>query len=175
MSCREAVARWSAGARVGRRVVVGGVAVVASAAPRSFRVESSQRAHTVALTRTRTAQRTENDDDDDDVPLFPSPTSSLAPCHPHQMLQSRDSLLPPNSSMDPTSASSSSTLGKSQPSPHLTPTHADPGAGHRWNDAVITPLVKGTIDTLMASGVKRENIVVETVPGSYELPMACAR
>lgn len=105
----------------------------------------------------------------------PLPHLILAPCHPPQMLQSRDSLLPPNSSMDPTSASSSSTLGKSQPSPHLNPTHADPSAGHRWNDAVITPLVKGTIDTLMASGVKRENIVVETVPGSYELPMACAR
>lgn len=40
---------------------------------------------------------------------------------------------------------------------------------------MITPLVNGTIETLMASGVKRENIIVETVPGSYELPMACAR
>lgn len=28
---------------------------------------------------------------------------------------------------------------------------------------------------MLASGVKRENIVVETVPGSYELPTACAR
>lgn len=28
---------------------------------------------------------------------------------------------------------------------------------------------------MLASGVKRENIVIETVPGSYELPMACAR
>jgi 6,7-dimethyl-8-ribityllumazine synthase len=28
---------------------------------------------------------------------------------------------------------------------------------------------------MLASGVKRENIVIETVPGSYELPMACSR
>ncbi|GAA5882891.1 hypothetical protein JCM16303_006631 [Sporobolomyces ruberrimus] len=45
----------------------------------------------------------------------------------------------------------------------------------RWNADVITPLVEGTIETMMKSGVKRENIVVETVPGSYELPMACSR
>ncbi|GAA5990027.1 hypothetical protein JCM5350_003414 [Sporobolomyces pararoseus] len=45
----------------------------------------------------------------------------------------------------------------------------------RWNADVITPLLQGTIETMMKSGVKRENIVVETVPGSYELPMACSR
>lgn len=46
---------------------------------------------------------------------------------------------------------------------------------YRWNDAVITPLVKGSIDTMVSQGVKRDNIVVETVPGSYELPLACSR
>ncbi|GAA6060659.1 hypothetical protein JCM10212_001215 [Sporobolomyces blumeae] len=45
----------------------------------------------------------------------------------------------------------------------------------RWNADVITPLVNGTIETMVKSGVKRDNIVVETVPGSYELPMACSR
>ncbi|GAA6017270.1 hypothetical protein JCM11491_000612 [Sporobolomyces phaffii] len=45
----------------------------------------------------------------------------------------------------------------------------------RWNADVITPLVQGTIETMVKSGVKRDNIVVETVPGSYELPMACSR
>lgn len=45
----------------------------------------------------------------------------------------------------------------------------------RWNDSVISPLVQGTIDTMVSKGVKRDNIVVETVPGSYELPTACAR
>lgn len=46
---------------------------------------------------------------------------------------------------------------------------------NRWNMPVIEPLVKGTIDTLMKSGVKAENIVVENVSGSYELPAACSR
>ncbi|GJN90437.1 hypothetical protein Rhopal_003448-T1 [Rhodotorula paludigena] len=45
----------------------------------------------------------------------------------------------------------------------------------RWNESVIQPLVEGAIETMIKSGVKRENIVVETVPGSYELPMACSR
>lgn len=45
----------------------------------------------------------------------------------------------------------------------------------RWNDAIISPLVQGTIDTLVSKGVERDNIVIETVPGSYELPTACAR
>lgn len=40
---------------------------------------------------------------------------------------------------------------------------------------VIEPLVKGAIETLMQSGVKPENIVVENVSGSYELPAACSR
>jgi len=42
----------------------------------------------------------------------------------------------------------------------------------RWNDAIISSLVSGTIAKLQAQGVKRENIVVKTVPGSYELPFA---
>jgi len=42
----------------------------------------------------------------------------------------------------------------------------------RWNDAVISALVEGTISKLKAQGVKAENIVVKTVPGSYELPFA---
>ncbi|GAA5936212.1 hypothetical protein JCM1841_007036 [Sporobolomyces salmonicolor] len=45
----------------------------------------------------------------------------------------------------------------------------------RWNADVISPLVDGAIETMLKSGAKRENIVVETVPGSYELPMACSR
>ncbi|KAK9896612.1 Lumazine synthase [Cystobasidium minutum MCA 4210] len=45
----------------------------------------------------------------------------------------------------------------------------------RWNMPVIEPLVKGAIETLVKSGVKTENIVVENVSGSYELPAACSR
>ncbi|SCV74851.1 BQ2448_7880 [Microbotryum intermedium] len=44
----------------------------------------------------------------------------------------------------------------------------------RWNDTIISSLVNGTVQKLLSNGVKRENIRIETVPGSYELPMACA-
>lgn len=43
----------------------------------------------------------------------------------------------------------------------------------RWNDVVISALVDGCIKKLKEQGVKSENIVVKTVPGSYELPFAC--
>lgn len=42
----------------------------------------------------------------------------------------------------------------------------------RWNDVVIKALVDGTVAKLKAQGVKEENIVIKSVPGSYELPFA---
>lgn len=45
----------------------------------------------------------------------------------------------------------------------------------RWNMPVIEPLVKGALETLVSQGVKPENIVIENVSGSYELPSACSR
>ncbi|BEJ15083.1 hypothetical protein CspHIS471_0408500 [Cutaneotrichosporon sp. HIS471] len=45
----------------------------------------------------------------------------------------------------------------------------------RWNDDVIKALVQGAVDKLKALGVKEENIVIKTVPGSYELPFACKK
>lgn len=45
----------------------------------------------------------------------------------------------------------------------------------RWNDEVIKALVNGAIEKLKAQGVKDENIVVKSVPGSYELPFACKK
>ncbi|WVQ81519.1 6,7-dimethyl-8-ribityllumazine synthase [Cryptococcus sp. DSM 104549] len=45
----------------------------------------------------------------------------------------------------------------------------------RWNDAVIKALLAGTIKKLKEQGVKEENIVVKSVPGSYELPFACQK
>ncbi|KAL7420272.1 lumazine synthase [Cryptotrichosporon argae] len=45
----------------------------------------------------------------------------------------------------------------------------------RWNDAVIRALVDGAVSKLRAQGVKEENIVIKTVPGSYELPFACKK
>lgn len=45
----------------------------------------------------------------------------------------------------------------------------------RWNKSVIDALVAGAISKLKESGVKESNIVVQSVPGSFELPLACAK
>ncbi|KAH8905552.1 6,7-dimethyl-8-ribityllumazine synthase [Coniochaeta sp. PMI_546] len=45
----------------------------------------------------------------------------------------------------------------------------------RWNDSIIQPLLEGTKAKLLACGVKESNIVVESVPGSWELPIAVQR
>ncbi|MCJ1350521.1 MAG: hypothetical protein MMC33_000502 [Icmadophila ericetorum] len=42
----------------------------------------------------------------------------------------------------------------------------------RWNAKVIDALVTGCKQTLLAAGVKEQNIIVQNVPGSYELPFA---
>ncbi|KAL1406010.1 lumazine synthase [Vanrija albida] len=42
----------------------------------------------------------------------------------------------------------------------------------RWNDVVIKSLVAGAVAKLKEQGVKEENIVIKSVPGSYELPFA---
>jgi 6,7-dimethyl-8-ribityllumazine synthase len=43
----------------------------------------------------------------------------------------------------------------------------------RWNAVVIESLVQGCVAKLKAQGVTEQNIHIETVPGSYELPFAC--
>ncbi|KID88003.1 6,7-dimethyl-8-ribityllumazine synthase [Metarhizium guizhouense ARSEF 977] len=45
----------------------------------------------------------------------------------------------------------------------------------RWNDSVIAPLVAGAKEKLLACGVKESNIVVQSCPGSFELPFAVQR
>ncbi|KAI0600150.1 6,7-dimethyl-8-ribityllumazine synthase [Biscogniauxia sp. FL1348] len=45
----------------------------------------------------------------------------------------------------------------------------------RWNTTIIEPLLKGTKAKLLACGVKEANIVVQSVPGSWELPIAVQR
>ncbi|KAH8826897.1 dimethylribityllumazine synthase [Flagelloscypha sp. PMI_526] len=45
----------------------------------------------------------------------------------------------------------------------------------RWNTVVIDALLDGTIDALKKSGVKESNIVVQSVPGSFELPFGVSR
>ncbi|KAL9619600.1 MAG: hypothetical protein Q9160_005787 [Pyrenula sp. 1 TL-2023] len=42
----------------------------------------------------------------------------------------------------------------------------------RWNTPIISALVTGCKNRLLANGVKEENIVIDSVPGSWELPGA---
>lgn len=45
----------------------------------------------------------------------------------------------------------------------------------RWNTPIISALLDGCTKTLKANGVKEENIVIQSVPGSYELPFAAQK
>lgn len=45
----------------------------------------------------------------------------------------------------------------------------------RWNKVVIDALVNGTVKRLKELGVKDSGIVIQAVPGSYELPFACSK
>jgi hypothetical protein len=45
----------------------------------------------------------------------------------------------------------------------------------RWNAECIEALVKGACSSLEKAGVKAENIIIESVPGSFELPVATSR
>jgi 6,7-dimethyl-8-ribityllumazine synthase len=45
----------------------------------------------------------------------------------------------------------------------------------RWNKEVIDSLIDGATRKLKECGVKENNIVLQSVPGSYELPLACKR
>ncbi|KAL7629198.1 lumazine synthase [Parahypoxylon ruwenzoriense] len=45
----------------------------------------------------------------------------------------------------------------------------------RWNSTIIEPLLNGTKAKLLSCGVSESNIVVQSVPGSWELPIAVQR
>jgi len=45
----------------------------------------------------------------------------------------------------------------------------------RWNTTIIDPLIAGAKSKLLSSGVKESNIVIQSVPGSWELPIAVQR
>ena len=45
----------------------------------------------------------------------------------------------------------------------------------RWNTSIIEPLLTSTVEKLRACGVAESNIVVQSVPGSWELPIAVQR
>lgn len=38
-----------------------------------------------------------------------------------------------------------------------------------WNDNITIPLMEGAVKTLKKHGAKEENIIIQTVPGSFEL------
>jgi 6,7-dimethyl-8-ribityllumazine synthase len=44
-----------------------------------------------------------------------------------------------------------------------------------WNDEITNALFQGAMETLLKEGVKQENIVVKTVPGSFELTIGAQR
>ncbi len=41
-----------------------------------------------------------------------------------------------------------------------------------WNKEVTSAMLEGALDVLKKCGVKKPNIIIEWVPGSYELPLA---
>lgn len=45
----------------------------------------------------------------------------------------------------------------------------------RWNSTVIEPLVAGAKAKLLECGVKESNIVVQSCPGAWELPISVQR
>jgi len=45
----------------------------------------------------------------------------------------------------------------------------------RWNKVIIDALLEGTLRKLKEAGVKESNIIIQSVPGSFELPLACAK
>ncbi|MCL2683430.1 MAG: 6,7-dimethyl-8-ribityllumazine synthase [Bacteroidales bacterium] len=44
-----------------------------------------------------------------------------------------------------------------------------------WNEQITNALFQGTMETLIKEGVKTENIVVKTVPGSFELTLGAQK
>lgn len=45
----------------------------------------------------------------------------------------------------------------------------------RWNATVIDALLAGAVAKLKERGVKESNIIIQSVPGSFELPLACSK
>lgn len=45
----------------------------------------------------------------------------------------------------------------------------------RWNEKIIQALVDGAVTQLKKLGVKEQNIVIQSVPGSFELPFASSK
>ncbi len=45
----------------------------------------------------------------------------------------------------------------------------------RWNDSITDALLEGALSTLLAANVNREDIIINEVPGTFELPFGAQR
>lgn len=45
----------------------------------------------------------------------------------------------------------------------------------RWNDELTSRLAAGSVDALMGAGANKDNIEIFSVPGAFELPLACRK
>jgi len=45
----------------------------------------------------------------------------------------------------------------------------------RWNKEIIEALLEGAVTKLKERGVKEHNITIQSVPGSFELPLATSK
>jgi 6,7-dimethyl-8-ribityllumazine synthase len=45
----------------------------------------------------------------------------------------------------------------------------------RWNDSITNALLEGALSTLLAANVNREDIIINEVPGTFELPFGAQR
>lgn len=57
---------------------------------------------------------------------------------------------------------------------HTLPNGADFKIGivvSEWNDHITGILLAGAVETFTTNGVKEENLIVQTVPGAFELPL----
>lgn len=59
--------------------------------------------------------------------------------------------------------------------PLSSPPYVPKNISTNFTQAIIEPLLAGTKAKLLECGVKESNIVVQSVPGSWELPIACSK
>jgi 6,7-dimethyl-8-ribityllumazine synthase len=47
--------------------------------------------------------------------------------------------------------------------------------GSRFNSFIVERLIEGAVDALLRHGADAKNVVIVRVPGSWEIPLVCAR
>lgn len=111
---------------------------------------------------------------------YPELRSNITRAHPGTatpcpLQRSLSSLQEPQ--LSPTTASAPLTMSLKGPTPEQ---HDGSGlrvaiVHARWNTTVIEPLVAGAKAKLLECGVKESNIVIQSCPGAWELPIAVQR